>query len=199
LPTIRRSPICVFTQPPTQAAFVLILLLASLAFSAVLQRHIRDRARRAWNLPLLPLDRPQPEQAPTALATARATLTSILVAFGAWALSGPPWLFTLFAVLAVVFGLMWGFSRILPTDPAEFEFNPAKPNRFLKGARKARTSKPAIRIYRFVAQKLAPGLTFFASFILAVSLMNRAAFDLTSAGGAYCKKANPKVEGGRHS
>jgi uncharacterized protein (DUF2235 family) len=185
LPGVAAPWLTAVVRNPAGAALIVVGLIASLGLSAFLQRRIGDRARAAWNVRprvgSIQLDRLAPTGQRNALA--KATLVFIAVAIGARVLSDDRWLFNLFAGAALVFGLWWAFRRYRPAGSVD----PTNPNTFLLIARKARTSKPAVRAYRFVAQKLAPAFFLAVSGLLVVSLAHRAVFDLLSTGGKYCK------------
>lgn len=170
---------------PSGAALVVIGLLASLGLSGFLQRRICDRARAAWNVRpkvgKITLDRLAPTGQRHALA--KATLVFVVFAIGAWALNAKPWLIAAFAAAAIVFGGWWAYRRKNRAP----RMNAANPNALLWLARKARTSKDAVRAYRFVAQTLAPAVFLVVSGLLLAALAHRLTFDLVSAGGEYCK------------
>jgi uncharacterized protein (DUF2235 family) len=185
LPGVVEPWLTAMVRNPTGATLIGVGLIASLGLSAFLQRRICDRARAAWNVRPkfsgIKLDRLAPTGQRHALA--KATLVFIAFAIGASALSDERWLFYLFAGAAIGFGLWWAFRMYRPAQSVD----PANPNAFLLIARKARTSKPAVRAYRFVAQKLAPAAFLALSGLLIASLAHRAVFDLQSTGGEYCK------------
>jgi uncharacterized protein (DUF2235 family) len=185
LPGVAEPWLTAVVRNPAGAALIVVGLIASLGLSTFLQRRISDRARAAWNVRPkvggVRLDRLAPTGQRHALA--KATIVFIAFAIGARSLSEELWLFYLFAGSAVVFGLWWAFRRYRPAQSVD----PADPNAALLIARKARTSKAAVRTYRFVAQKLAPAAFLALSAFLVASLLHRGVFDLLSTGGKYCK------------
>jgi hypothetical protein len=178
-------------RSPAQAAMILIALLASLSFSGFLQSRIYDRARAAWNVRMrvdgMALDRLRPTGQRHALAAI--TIFFLACAMAAFMLNGPPWLFKLFVVAAIVCGALWAFRRFRPAASVV----PAKPGWLLGLSRAARTSPSAVRAYRYVAQTIAPFGFLVLSGLLALALVHRAVFDLLSTGGAFCQ-ATPEVK-----
>jgi hypothetical protein len=157
----------------------------SLGVSTILQGRICDRARAAWNVRQKIDGKPLDRLAPTGQRHALAKTTLVFTAFaiGAWLLSGERWLLNLFAGAAIVFGLWWAYRMWRPAETVD----PANPNAALRFARELRTSEPAVRAYRIVAQKIAPALFLFVTGVLVVSLAHRAVFDVVSTGGEYCE------------
>jgi len=170
---------------PAAAALIAVGLIASLGLSGFLQRRICDRARAAWNVRPkvggIKLDRLAPTGQRHALA--KATFVFIMFAIGAWVLSDQRWLFICFAAAAAAFGLWWAFRMWRPPETVD----PANPSTLLLVARRARTSRPAVRAYRFVAQILAPAAFLALGGLFVASLAHRLTFDLLSTGGDYCK------------
>gem|GEM_PF-3652763 len=90
-----------------------------------------------------------------------------------------------FAGGTVVFGALWAYRMFRPPGSVD----PAKPGFFLNIARKMQTTRWAKCAYKFAAQEALPfGFLVLAAFAV-LSLGHRAAFDLLSAGGAYCKSS----------
>jgi hypothetical protein len=87
-----------------------------------------------------------------------------------------------FAIGAAVFGALWAVRMWHPAK----SIDPAKPGFFLSIARKLRTASWSVGAYRFAAQKAAPFGFLVLAALAVLSLGHRAAFDLLSAGGAYC-------------
>jgi uncharacterized protein (DUF2235 family) len=170
------------------AVFVLLGLLASLRFSAVLQGRICDRARAAWNVGRA-LDRLVPTGQRHALA--KATLVFIGLAIAARALSAPPWLIWFSTLGAVGIGL-WYASRMYRGGAGPID--PARPGFFLGFARIMQTNKWTVCAYKFLAQKIAPAGFLALTGLLTVFLAHRAVFDVLSAGGHYCT-ATQEVRG----
>jgi uncharacterized protein (DUF2235 family) len=201
LPAIAAPWLNAVIRNPAGAALIALGLIASLGLSGFLQRRICDRARAAWNVRPkaggMQLDRLAPVGQRHALA--KATLVFIVFAIGAWVLSDQRWLFICFAGAAVLFGSWWAFRRWRPAQSVD----PANPDALLLMARKVRTSERAVRLYRFVAQKLAPAAFLVVSGIVVASLAHRATFDLLSTAGEYCKateevksESNKKIQAG---
>jgi uncharacterized protein (DUF2235 family) len=176
---------------PVQAVVLIVALLASLGFSAFLQRRICDRARAAWGVrdqvDGIALDRLRLTGQRHAFA--KATLVFIVLTIGAWALSDSTLLLVSLVLGAVLFALLWAWRSLRPPG----SIDPAKPGLLLSLARALRTSAEAVAGYRFVAQKLAPALFLVLAALLILSIGHRLAFDLASAGGTYCK-ATPEVK-----
>ncbi|MDQ6703582.1 MAG: DUF2235 domain-containing protein [Pseudomonadota bacterium] len=194
LPGFAETWVAAVVRNSAGAALIIVGLLVSLRFSAVLQQRIRDRARAAWNVDTRAVDRLAPTGQRQALA--RATLFFIAFAIGTLALSNPPWaishappFFWFSALGAIVFGLWWAFRRFRPAG----RVNPEEPGFFLGIARIMQTNKWTVCGYKFLAQKFVPGGFLVLSAILAVFLTHRAGFDLLSTGGEYCK-ATPEVK-----
>jgi hypothetical protein len=184
LPGIAEPWLTAVTRNSSGAALILAGVLASVGLSGLLQRRIRDRSRAAWNVRPrfggIHVDHLAPEGQRHALA--KAAFFFVVFAIGAGAISETRWLTYLFAGAAIVFGLWWAYRRWRPAA----SMDPVAPNAALWVARKLRTSDPALRAYRFMAQKAAPAAFLAASILLVTSLAHRAVFDLLSAGGEYC-------------
>jgi uncharacterized protein (DUF2235 family) len=193
LPGLAKPWLDAVVRNPAGATLIITGLLASLAFSAFLQRRISDRARAAWNV-RSQANGPELDRLP--LPGQRHALVTGAIVFGA--LAAGVWLLEggksspLFDFLALLFGACV-VSRCVKRGPAS-TFDPARPGFLLGLARKARQSDIAVACYRFVARTVAPAAFLFLCAIFVTSLAHRAMFDLLSTGGRYCH-STLKTEG----
>jgi len=193
LPGLAKPWLASIVRNPAGATLIVTGLLASLAFSAFLQRRISDRARAAWNV-RAPVDGMELDRLP--LPGQRHALVTGAIVFGAlaagvWMLEGGrnSLLFDFFAFLFITCVLFRYVKRGPPRT-----FDPARPGFLLGLARKARESDLAVTCYRFTARTVAPAMFLLLCAIIVTSLAHRALFDLLSTGGKYCH-STLKTEG----
>jgi uncharacterized protein (DUF2235 family) len=194
LPGFAEPWLAAISDKPAEAVLIIVALFASLRFSGFLQRRIYDRARAAWNsgghVGAITVDR-------LALTGQRRALTLGMVVFAALAVGVKVfgdgnhfWLLTFFALLSFACLGYRLYRMRFPSQP----MNPAHPGLLLGLARKARQSPRAVKYYRFTARTVAPAVFLVSCAIIAASMVHRAAFDLLSTAGAYCRSAETTHE-----
>ena len=171
-------------ENPPAAVLLIVGLVASLGLSAFLQRRICDRARAAWSEReqegKIKVDRLKITGQRHALAKSTFFLLGLTIA--AWIAEAYLWLILLFGAAFIASLVFWMFRLKNPAG----KIDPSAPGGLLGIARSARTSRGAVRYYRWFAQTIAPIFFILCAAILVAVLVHRGIFDLQSAVGAYC-------------
>jgi hypothetical protein len=172
---------------PAEAVLIIVGLLASLRFSGFLQRRIYDRARAAWNsggqVGEMTVNRLALTGQRRALTGGIFVFAALAVGIGVFGDGDHLWLLTFFALLSFACLGLRLYRIWFPSRPID----PANPGILLGLARKARQSPSAVKYYRFSARTVAPAVFLVLCAIIAASVAHRAAFDLLSTAGAYCR------------
>ncbi len=180
---------------PIIAIAILAALYLSLRWSTRLQQQICDRARAAW-VEEPGTNRLMPAGRRGALFESALWLAAFAIA--AWAgtwigksgssgKSGPLWVLA-FAFAAAIFFAWWYVRRFrhppVPIDPLNAGF-------LLGLARTFRTARWSKIIYEVAGHYVFPAMFLFMTGGAILALLNRGAFDMASAAGAYCKSDMP--------